>query len=106
MIEQVKLGSHVWKVLFEEVPQELLEEYDLEEASGLFHDPFGVIYVKPEMSVQRQKITLLHEAVHAMALCHGIDLKEIEVEALANALYDFIRQNPEIIKYISKEAKT
>jgi len=99
--EKLKLGAHEWKILWEEPPEELLEEYDVDKASGLYHDPYGVIYVSPECSLQRQKVTLLHEAIHAIALCHGLSLKEIEVEALGNALYDFIRQNPKIIKWVN-----
>lgn len=102
---ELKLGAHIWQILYEDVPEEVLEEYGLEEASGLFHDPFGVIYIKPEMSAQRQRVTLLHEAVHAIALCHGLELKEIEVEALGNALYDLINQNPDILVWIREGYK-
>ena len=101
--EKLRLGAHEWKILWEEVPKKMLEEFDLEEASGLFHDPNGVVYVVPEYSTQRQKVTLLHEAIHAIALCHGLDLKEIEVEVLGNALYDFIIQNTEIISWIREQ---
>lgn len=98
--EKVVLGAHEWKIEWDLVPEEIKEAYDIEETSGLFYDPGGKIYVVPEYSTQRQRVTLLHEIVHAIALKHGLNLKELEVESLASALYDLINQNPELIAWI------
>lgn len=100
--DKVILGAHKWDILWKSVPEPIKEAYDIEEASGLFYDPGARIYVEPELSLQRQKITLLHEIIHAMSLCHGLAFDEDKTEAFANALYDLIKQNPGLIAWVGK----
>lgn len=47
---------------------------------------------------QVQECTLIHECLHAIAYLHGVGLKESEVSILANGIYAFIQDNPEIFK--------
>lgn len=100
--DSVMLGAHVWKLVYEPVPESIKEEYNIKDlTTGLYFDPTGIIYVDPQWCEQRQKITILHEMIHAIVVNHNIPLEgEPDVEALANALFNLIVQNPYLIAYI------
>lgn len=46
------------------------------------------------MSEERKRITLLHEALHAIEETRGLKLDEPTVIALGTAIYELLRDNP------------
>lgn len=58
------------------------------------------ILVDPKQHLEQQKDTLLHECVHA--LDHELDtgMREKQVRRIATGLLDFMRSNPEVVKWL------
>jgi hypothetical protein len=105
--KEVRLGSHVWKILYEPVPEKIKDEYEIEDlTTGLFFDPEGVIYIEPSFCEQRMKVSLLHEIIHAIDLCYNTQLiQEGKVEAMAHALFNLLNQNVELVTWILTERR-
>ena len=63
------------------------------------------IRINHDNPISRQQLTLLHELIHAIDVevfdgDDPISLKETQVKALAMGLYQVMRQNPSLIKWI------
>lgn len=75
-------------------------------AYGIYDPSEMAVYLTREMSVERQKNTLVHEALHAMLdIPHTNDNIETEEELvgkLATTLLDFIRQNKALVSYLQE----
>jgi hypothetical protein len=66
----------------------------------VFYDD-GVIKVCNKYSIDQQRVTLLHEVIHAVDELHGIDLDEEQVVKLGKGLYQVLKDNPNIFEEIS-----
>lgn len=62
-----------------------------------------ILYDKAEIRIDRdladqaKRITIMHEVVHGMADAVGVDLKEKEVELLANILVATLSVSPQLL---------
>ena len=78
------------------------------EALGLYEPDKIRISLSAKIEGQRLTHVVCHEICHAMANLHHIptpdDVESMELtnDMLATALYAFIRDNPEVIKWIQK----
>ena len=70
-----------------------------------------VVYVNPKTSEQQQRSTLLHEALHCMLVYsgakHAIGMNDIQEETIVRilepVLFNFLKDNPQVIKYITEK---
>lgn len=99
----VKVGPHTYKV-------------EVAKPSGLSHEEYGctdigrtTISLAPGMSASMQRDTLLHEVLHAVldatGWAHRLGNKKEEelVRALAPALLTFLRDNREVLRWMTKK---
>ena len=99
---KVRVGPHRYKV-------------DVAKPSGLTHEEYGVtdvgrttITLAPGMSGSQQRATFLHECLHAMLSLTGWDHRlgskreEQLVRALEPVLLTWLRENREVVAWLSK----
>lgn len=67
-----------------------------EELYGQIHYLLEKIFLNPASSEEQQKATLIHEVIHGLDDMYNIGLKEKQVEKLGNAIYVFVKDNPEM----------
>jgi predicted Zn-dependent protease with MMP-like domain len=105
----IKLGAFEWGVVFNEITQECAQEFDNEPENVLgFTDRRNlVMYIDETLTPQVLKSTFLHELVHAMGDSFGLGFEDTEnenaVNKIANAFYNFIKQNPKAVEWLIKE---
>lgn len=106
---KIKLGAIEWNVRFEDVPEYIAEALETEQENlmGATDKCDLTIYVRNNLKPPVERTVLLHEAVHAMCDTFnlGFDDNEHEeiVDAIAKGMYNFMKQNPEAIKWLMKE---
>jgi len=69
-----------------------------------------MILIRADSTAQTQKVTLLHELVHAVLLRNGnsqdAETKDINseelVDGIALGMYELIRRNPEMTRWLSR----
>jgi len=69
-----------------------------------------MILIRADTTDQTQKVTLLHELVHAVLLRNGnsqdTETKDINseelVDGIALGMYELIRRNPEMTRWLSR----
>ena len=59
-----------------------------------------VILYDPRMGEDAIKETFLHEVIHVLDYDHQNHLKESQVHRLAAGIYGFLKDNPEVAKWI------
>ena len=96
MIDNVKIGPLVYKVK---------EIYDLRTPDG--DDLYGAvkfaeseILIEEKMGPQRQRVTALHEIIHAMFDQCGIPEIEEHITAFSFSMYGLLKDNPELVAWI------
>ena len=60
------------------------------------------IVIDPNVHVDQQKDTLIHECLHAIDHEMDTGLRERQIRLIATGLLHFIRSNPELIKYVAE----
>ena len=106
---KIKLGAIEWNVQFGDVPEYIAEalETEPENLMGATDKCDLTIYVRNNLKPPVERTVLLHEMVHAMcdSFNLGFDDNEHEeiVDAIAKGMYNFMKQNPEVIKWLLKE---
>jgi len=60
------------------------------------------IRVKHNLAPDETRETLLHEVVHGIDDAIGTKLSERKVAALSRALYATLRENPELVTYLTE----
>lgn len=90
---KVKLGPITYEVIHEQIKDTgIMGEISYRKAT---------ITVESEgMQPQVQRIVLMHEIAHA--LLQSVNPSETATEALSNQLLMFIRDNPEVIKFLQE----
>ena len=112
----VQYGAYDYKVIF--VSEEKIKEFTDQKGEDV--RVFGgvncyeqTILVSADASVQTQKATMLHELVHAILLRNGTSIDEDNektqnvtseelVDGMALGVYEIIRRNPELVRWIQK----
>ncbi len=80
-----------------------VEERQFEdETNGLCVADSCKIILKTSLCPDKKKQTFIHELLHAIENSNNAmdDLSEIQIEQLATGLYAFIKDNPEVIKWL------
>jgi len=60
------------------------------------------IRIKPNRAPDETRETLLHEVIHGIAYASAVDLSERKVRALTRALYSVLRDNPDLVAYLTQ----
>lgn len=88
---------------------ELRQVKEVKDSDG--SDLFGIclygkdfkILIRKDMKDCLKQQTLLHELIHSIENAHGIGLKEETVDILATGISFILRNNPELVKFLSKK---
>jgi hypothetical protein len=91
--DKVKICGYEYAVEFKETVT-----LDAKECFGTHSFNNLKISLSDQFPQQIQDATFLHEVIHAIDYTHSIGLKEEVVAKLANGLYAFIKDNPEVFK--------
>jgi hypothetical protein len=97
MVPSLKLCEHTFQVIVRSA--ELSGSRNL--GSSNLHDQ--KIILKKELPHDVMCSTLLHEVMHMVADLNSIELGEQDIDNLAIGMLSLIRNNKELIDYISKE---
>lgn len=60
------------------------------------------IRIKPNRAPDETRETLLHEVIHGIAYASAVDLSERKVRALTRALYAVLRENPDLVAFLTR----
>ena len=99
MIKEIKIGSRVYQIN---------EKSDFKNPNlwGEILYREREIYIKPELCDDEKAITLMHEVLHGALFYIGSKLQKNEeiISGMANVMVMIIRENPELIKYITEHS--
>ncbi|WP_051931592.1 ImmA/IrrE family metallo-endopeptidase [Clostridium sp. KNHs214] len=99
----IKIGTFNYDV--SETNQPLLLNHA--ECAGIIDYENLTIQIKNESNTQRKKQTLLHELFHGIINEYNIDISNVDeeylVETLGTAMYQIIKDNDKLIKYVREE---
>ena len=88
------LGHRKIKINYVEVPDPNIIIGDkVFSELGVWLPDVGEVFINKSVPEADQKTTLIHEMIHAIDSYFKIDLKEKQVELLANGLHMFLEQN-------------
>ncbi len=109
MFDKVKIGSQVFTIEFRKTNSDgLLNENNY----GYTLDQGNLIVISSDISVSKQKVTLVHEMLHAARMIFegtSIPKKKADYEdwehhfvsIFENALLVILQDNPEVIEWLS-----
>lgn len=115
-VATVQYGAYEYSVRF--VSEDKIKEFTDQKGEDV--RVFGgvncyeqTILVSADASEQTQKATMLHELVHAILLRNGTSIDEEDektqnvtsealVDGMALGVYEIIRRNPELVRWIQK----
>lgn len=63
----------------------------------------ATIWVSPNQSIDHQRDTLLHEAMHAIEEELGAGMRERQIKLMATGILDLLRSNPALVAYLIGE---
>jgi len=96
----IKIGTFDYKL--RETNKPLLMEHI--ECGGIINYDNLTIDIKKDLEQQRKSQTILHEVFHAIIKEYDIDIEEIDeeylVDILGTAMFQIIKDNKKLIKYI------
>jgi len=84
---KIKILSKVYDIQF--------EDPGLWSSNGMgrCYVPDQVIRINSSMNIETQKSTLIHEILHVVSDCCGLDLTEQQINSLETGLYSVIKDN-------------
>ena len=94
-VEQVKVGALTYVVKFGACS-------DTEDWNGVCRYNALQIRINDSMSDRRQGSTLVHEVLHAICDERAVKLTEEQVETLANGMTQVLRDNPDLVEFVTK----
>lgn len=115
-VATIQYGAYEYSIKF--VPEDKIREFVGEKEENM--RVFGgvncydqTILISSEASIQTQKATVLHELVHAILLRNGNSVDEHDedtqnvtseelVDGMALGMYEVIKRNPELVRWIQK----
>jgi hypothetical protein len=99
-MDSVKIGAVWHKVVY----TKNLTSDDGRPLDGQIDHGAALINIKANMDKQVQAQTLLHEILHGIEVQTGRrrELKEPMIDALAYGIYQVMRDNPQLVKMITK----
>lgn len=106
----VKIGPQIYDI---EYRNSVVDGMLNDGSHGYTLDQGNLIVIASELSASKQKIVLMHEALHAMRMVfeNGIPDKDVDFErwehyfigVYENALIMFMRDNPDIVDWLMTE---
>jgi hypothetical protein len=105
----IRLGAIDWEVFFGEIPGYICEALDVEpeDLMGATDEIQLRIYMRDDLKPNRERITFLHEIVHALCGSFHLGFNDSEneemVDAIAKSFYNFMKQNPKAVEWLMKE---
>lgn len=99
----VVIGTVTYQVMI--LPSEKLWKDSGMNLLGHCRHPEAELRVLEGLSDDRTAQIVLHEAIHAIAEDAGIDLKEKEVRAVCNGIFNMLRNNPDFALYLLTAGK-
>lgn len=70
---------------------------------GLYQPIEGVVNINGNMILDQQKATVVHECLHDFDMNSNYDLGEKRVNTLAALIYAWMRDNPELVRWLIQE---
>jgi len=67
------------------------------------HHEHGLIEISSSYSEEEQRVTLLHEFIHALSRHYGFELNESVIRGLSHALFEAFQNNKNGFKWIQGE---
>ena len=97
--ETIKINWRIYKI----IKKEIIKGGD--DYIGNVFQNLGEIEIKQNQEYYSERITMLHEIFHSILYFAGNKLKEDEdfIEMLANGIYQVLKENPEVMKWIINE---
>ena len=103
---QVRILSHLVGIaMVADLQHEGEDDEHAHRAYGVFDPGVPAIYLDKASGDERTKVTLVHEALHAMLNISKLDAVEDEEELvgrLAPVLLDFLRSNKRVVAYLQE----
>lgn len=95
----IKINWRTYKIL----KKETLQGGD--DYVGNVFQSSGEIEIKKDQEFYAEKITVLHEIIHCILYHAGSKLKKDEdfIEMVANGIYQVLKENPEVVRWIVNE---
>ena len=78
-----------------------VDKVDDEDSSGEQRRDQQLIKVKAGQHPETLRETLLHELIHAIEEQLGLDMKERQVHSLAIGLFQVLRENPALVRFVT-----
>ncbi|AZO96141.1 hypothetical protein [Halocella sp. SP3-1] len=85
----IKIGPYDVKLSFAD---NLRDEND-KELYGIIHHTQDEIEINTKSSVEKQKVSILHEVMHGIDVTYQIGLSEEQTEVLATGIYQVLKDN-------------
>jgi hypothetical protein len=97
MISSLKIGAFTFAVVFPQVVTKDGESMD----GHLWHSQ-TTIEIDNNLAAQPKVQTLLHEIIHEIGIQAGQEMTEGMVDSIAFGIYQVMRDNPELVRMITK----
>jgi hypothetical protein len=65
---------------------------------GEYDDETATVFIKPGLTPQIKRSTVVHECIHAISSMYGLELSESQVRVLESALIHLVDNNPDLFK--------
>lgn len=89
--KSVKIGPHTIKIVYEKTKKDYI---------GIYIADDNLIALRKKMPLSKLKETLLHEIMHSFDENYLMKLGEERVNNLALYIYQFIKENPKIVRWL------
>ena len=94
-MDKIKIGGHVFDLEF--VKGDIIPTND-----GDISWKYNKIRISTETSVSNQKVTLLHEIIHAISSMYNLKLSEQSVQIISENLLQVIVDNKMMMDWITE----
>ena len=95
---RVRISGRKFKIKF----QKGSNMGDRSDSAGHIVCDYQKIWVDTGNNLNRQQEVLLHEITHAVDFFGSLKLSEDQVHGIANGLYAVFRDNPKIVKWVTR----
>lgn len=94
-IKEVKTLYSIYKVIYQKKVV-----LDGKEKHGMIDYSHNLFKISTHNSIKNQLETIIHEYLHATERELNIELEESKLNMLANTLFKFIQENPDLVEII------
>lgn len=102
----VQIGPYSFEIVFDEAVVNRIAVKDKRTLYGQMEPKEQRIYIDPTQAQDMVADTLLHEIMHATLMPLDLDeeVEERAVSVAATSLLDCLRRNPQLVRFLVKEA--